>query len=174
MLLIKIVGCILVIVSTSGMGLFFSNQFKTRIENLRELRKIIILLRGDIRYAKTPLPEAINTIGRRHEGEFKVFLEKVSERLQELSGHTFAQVWEERIELDLEKTSLTKKDKLNMIQFGENLGYLDKDMQINTLDLYITQLETEITELAENLKEKTYLYNTLGVMAGVFISIVLF
>ena len=61
-----------------------------------------------------------------------------------------------------------------MIQFGENLGYLDKDMQINTLDLYITQLETEITELAENLKEKTYLYNTLGVMAGVFISIVLF
>ena len=51
MLLIKIVGCILVIVSTSGMGLFFSNQFKTRIENLRELRKIIIL-RGDIRYAR--------------------------------------------------------------------------------------------------------------------------
>ena len=47
-------------------------------------------------------------------------------------------------------------------------------MQMNTLDLYITQLEAEIIELTGNLKEKTYLYNTLGLMAGIFISIVLF
>ncbi len=174
MLLIKLIGCVLVIISTTGMGLFFSGELKSRLEDLKELKKIIILLRGDIRYARTPLPEAIGSIGRRHEGSYKTFLENVSLSLHELSGQTFAQVWKRAVEEDLQETSLVKKDKLDLIQFGENIGYLDKDMQMNTLDLYITQLEAEIIELTGNLKEKTYLYNTLGLMAGIFISIVLF
>ncbi len=174
MLLIKIIGCILVIVSTTGMGFFFSGELRNRVDDLKELKKIIVLLRGDIRYARTPLPEAISAIEKRHEGRFKVFLEDISLRLQELSGQTFAQIWKEAVEKDLEDTSLGKKDKLDLTHFGENLGYLDKEMQMNTLDLYITQLEAEISELTGSLKEKTYLYNTLGLMAGVFISIVLF
>lgn len=70
-------------------------------------------------------------------------------------------------------TSLTKKDKYQMIKFGEHLGYLDKEMQLNTLDLYLVQLDEELRGLTSNVKEKTYLYNSLGIMAGIFISIVL-
>lgn len=171
--LMKIVGCILVILSSTGIGFFFSNEIKCRIEDMKELRKLIVLLRGDIRYANTPLPEAINAIARREVGRFQKFLSGVSEKLNELSGSTFSEIWKSAVEKDLTDTSLTKKDKLHLIQFGDNLGYLDKEMQMNTLDLFITQMEDEIKELSKTVKEKSYLFNSLGIMAGIFITIIM-
>lgn len=173
MLITKIIGCILVIASSTGMGLYISSEVRGRVEDLRELKKLIVLLRGDIRFAKTPLPEAVNSIARRHEGVYKGFFTKVYEGLDNLSGVSFTQIWMEAVEKELINTSLGKKDKMYLLQFGENLGYLDKEMQMNTMDLYITQLEDEIGELSKAVKEKTYLYSSLGLMAGVFISIVM-
>ena len=44
---------------------------------------------------------------------------------------------------------------------------------MNTLDLFLAQMEEEIYELSKTVKEKTYLYNSLGIMAGIFISIIM-
>ena len=60
-----------------------------------------------------------------------------------------------------------------MTRLGENLGYLDKEMQLNTIDLYITQIQGELDDAVDSVKEKVRLYNMLGVMAGIFITIVL-
>lgn len=169
----KVVGCILIILSSTLMGFYCSNELKSRINDIKELRKLVVLLRGDIRYGNTPLPEAICAIARRHEGSFKGFFTKLTERLGEHSGNTFSQVWKEAVEEELNQTALNKKDKSGLVQFGENLGYLDKEMQMNTLELFLTQIEEEINELSKTAKEKSYLYNTLGIMAGIFISIVL-
>ena len=173
MLIIKIIGSIMVIASSTGMGFFFSNEIRCRIEDLREFKKLISLLRGDIRYANTPLPEAISSITRRHSGRYDAFFNHVSLKLQALSGLTFSDIWKAAIEKELVNTSLAKKDKLHLAQFGENLGYLDKEMQMNTLDLYISQLEEEITDLSKTVKEKAYLYNSIGIMAGIFITIIM-
>jgi stage III sporulation protein AB len=173
MLAAKVIGCVLVIVSSTGVGFFFGNELKYRILDMKELRKLMVLLRGDIRYANTPLPEAISSIARRNPGIFEPFFRFTSERLQELSGVTFLNIWKEAVQKQLSCTSLTKKDKLHLIEFGENLGYLDKEMQMNTLDLYITQLADEITELSNTVNEKAYLYNSLGIMSGIFISIIM-
>jgi stage III sporulation protein AB len=155
------------------MGFYFSNELKCRLDDIKELRKLIVLLRGDIRYGSTPLPEAISAIARRHEGSFKDFFTKLSERLSEHSGITFSQVWKEAVDSQLIKTSLNKRDKSQLIQFGDNLGYLDKEMQMNTLELFLAQMEDEIKEITITAKEKAYLYNTLGIMAGIFISIIM-
>ncbi|CUH93281.1 stage III sporulation protein AB [Herbinix luporum] len=173
MLFTKIMGCILIIFSSSLMGFYFSSQLKCRINDMKEFKKLIVLLRGDIRYGNTPLPEAISSIARRHEGNFKDFLTKVSDRLSERLGNTFSEIWTEAVEGELHDTSLSKRDKYQLIQFGENLGYLDKEMQMNTLDLFLAQMEEEIYELSKTVKEKTYLYNSLGIMAGIFISIIM-
>ncbi|MDF2543640.1 MAG: hypothetical protein K0S47_3358 [Herbinix sp.] len=173
MLALKIVGCVLVIISSAGMGFFFSNEIKSRLEDLREFKKLIVLLRGDIRYANTPLPEAISSMSRRHHGNFAGFFHRISTKLYDLSGVTFYEIWKEAVEKELNNTSLSKRDKSNLIQFGENLGYLDKDMQMNTMDLFITQTENEIEDLSKTVKEKTYLYNSLGIMAGIFVTIIM-
>jgi stage III sporulation protein AB len=173
LVVIKVIGCILIITSSAGMGWYFSSELKNRISDLRELKKIIFLLRGDIRYANTPLPEAVQALSIRHDGKYKKFLNNISEKLNELGGISFCDIWKEAVLKDLENTSLGKKDLANLAQFGENLGYLDKDMQINTIDLYLSQIEDEIKDLSKNVKEKSYLYNSLGVLGGIFITIIM-
>ena len=173
MLTLKIIGCILVIGSCSGIGYYFSCELKARMEELVQLKKILMLLRGDIRYANTPLAEALNSISVRHNGDFQIFLRWVSEQLEQMQGKTLADIWKAGVEHKLKGVSLTKKDKESLIGFGTNLGYLDKDMQLSTIDLYVATIETEIEEGMRTLKEKTYLYNSLGVMGGIFITIVL-
>lgn len=164
----------MVVLSSAGIGLYFSKEIKSRIDDLKELKKLIGLLRGDIRYQRTPLPEAISVVAKRNSGCYTVFFEKVSERLTQFTGSTFSEIWKEAVAKNLTDTSLSKKDKLHLIRFGENLGYLDKDMQMNNLDQYLNQLEDEITELSKTVKEKTYLYSSLGIMGGIFITIILF
>jgi stage III sporulation protein AB len=173
MLAAKIIGSILVIASSTGIGFFFGNELKYRIHDLKELRKMMVLLQGDIRYANTPLPEAISSIARRNTGILGNFFTMTSKRLYELSGKTFSQIWKESVQKEVICTSLSKKDKLQMMEFGESLGYLDKEMQMNTLELYIAQLTEEITELSKNVNEKTYLYNSLGIMSGIFVTIIM-
>ena len=171
--ILKIIGCILVIASSTGIGFYYSTEMKNRIEDLKELRKLIGLLKGDIRYANTPLPEAISVLARRYKGSFHSFFQHASTKLQELSGQTFSQIWKTAVEQELINTSLSKKDKAQLISFGDNLGYLDKDMQMNTFELYLSGLEDELAELSKTVKERAYLYNSLGIMAGVFISIIM-
>ena len=173
MIIIKVIGCILILTSSAGMGIYFSSELKNRIMDLRELKKIIFLLRGDIRYANTPLPEAVQALSYRHGGKYKTFLAVIADRLNELGGVSFCIIWKEAVVKELNNTSLSKKDLASLGQFGENLGYLDKDMQINTIDLYISQIEDEIKELSHNVKQKSYLYNSLGVLGGIFITIIM-
>ena len=173
MFTIKIIGILMTISSSTAIGVYFSTLLKERISELKELKKNILLLQGDIRFGNTPLPEAIEAIANRHQGDFKKFFGQIADELSELGGITFYEVWKNAVDQCLTHTSLSKKDKLNLSKLGENLGHLDKQMQINHIDLYLNQLEEEIGEASDNLKEKSRLYNILGVMCGIFIIIVI-
>jgi stage III sporulation protein AB len=170
---IKILGCVLILSSSTGMGLYFSSELKGRIQDLKELRRILTLLRGDIRYANSPLPEAVQALSVRHDGRYKKFLTMAAERLSEYGGVSFCEIWKESVAKGLENTSLSKKDLQSLSGFGDNLGYLDKEMQLNTIDLYLSQIEEEIKELSKGVKEKTYMYNTLGILGGIFLTIIM-
>ena len=173
MLVLRIIGCVLVVCSCSGIGIYFSTTLKDRLCQLREIQKILLLLRGDIRYANTPLSEALYTISVRHEGELKAFLRWVSEELEKMEGQTISQIWKKGIDTKLKGSALSKKDLEAFLGFGKNLGYLDKDMQLSTIDLYVETIAAEVEEASRTIKEKSYLYNSLGVMVGIFLTIIL-
>lgn len=173
MIIMKIIGAVLIITSSSAMGFYISSNLRDRIEDMKELKKNVLILRGDIRYGNTPLPEAIGAIASRHEGNLAQFFTYIYEEVMKLDGKRFFEIWKMAVEQKLKDTSLNKNDKEHLIKLGENLGYLDKDMQINIIDLYIEQLEAEILEASKVLKEKAHLYNTLGVMAGIFVTIIM-
>ncbi|SFR67611.1 stage III sporulation protein AB [Anaeromicropila populeti] len=172
-MILKVIGAILTISSCTALGLYFSMEIRTRLKELCELRKYITILRGDIRYGGTPLPEAFKGLAERSPGSFQGFFRYVSQELLLLNGQTFQEIWEIGVKKHLNDTCLNKQDKDNIISLGENLGHLDREMQINTIDLFLSQLEGEINELSIVVKERTKLYNTLGIMSGIFITIIM-
>lgn len=171
--MIKFIGAILVIASSTGIGLYFSMMTRGRVKDLKMLKKDIYLLRGDIRYGNTPLPESIAMLSRRSNDRFKLFFGTIAMEIEKLDGLTFVEIWDKGIQTALGDTFLNETDKENLKRLGDTLGFMDQDMQIKSIDLFIEQLEEELAEAIRTEKEKTRLYNLLGVLCGIFITVVL-
>ena len=73
----------------------------------------------------------------------------------------------------LKGRAITKEDKEEFARFGESLGYLDVEMQKNAMKLYLKELEQKIEYLQKEIPQKRKLYQSLGVMGGIFLLILL-
>lgn len=166
--MLKFAGTAMILIATTGFGISFASDLRGRIAELRCLKKIMLMLRGEIKYAKTPLPEAFRSIGKRLSPPFSCFLAAASKELGVLQGKTFQEVWEDAVFMHLSRTRLTKGDLAQLIKLGENFGYLDSEMQLGTIDLYLEQLELEIERAEQTVENKARMCHCLGVLAGLF------
>lgn len=172
-LIMKLAGCILIIAGSSGLGVWMAQWYNRRLETLENLRQMIILLKGQILYANAPLEEAFDTIGRRTEGVLAGLFLKISERIRTQNGEPFNSLWKEEVGLLAQEAPLSRKDRQVLSSLGEHLGFLDRDMQERNLLLYLEQLDLDIGKLREQKQERGRLYISLGVMGGLFLSILL-
>lgn len=164
----------MVVISCSGLGFFMASQWNEHLKTVEKLRKMIYLLKGEIVYANSPLTEAFEHTGRKAGGELGGMFKQVSERLSEQRGESFYAVWQEEIDKIPKDVCLSKEDKQNLKSLGENLGYLDMDMQERNILLYLEQLDLTIGYLRKHKQEKSRLYTSLGIMGGLFLTIVMY
>lgn len=169
----KILGSLLVIFSTSYYGYLLGYKQKKRLFELRCLQKNLYQLRAEIEYGRTPLPEAMGALGRRQDTVFSAFFLSMEERLACFDGNSFYRIWKEEIEKNLQQTELTKQDKSKLILLGETLGYLDQSLQLRNIDLYLRTLEEEMEEENRAQKEKVRLFQLLGILGGIFLSVIM-
>lgn len=171
--MLKITGAVMIFAACCGMGFGKSMEYKKRIRDLLTLKKILLMLRGEIKYARTPLSEAFSIIGKKVEHVLGEFLIQVSQQMDEQQGETFSQIWEENLKEILVKSALLKEDKRQLIRFGSQLGYLDREMQLATIDFQVEQLEGQIKRLEEDQGKRSRVCNCLGVFAGVMLNLIL-
>ena len=73
----RFLGVILVVTSSAGIGFSYSFHLGRRLEQLRQLQRMALLLRGEISYGNTALTEALSSIGRKLEEPYCFFLNQV-------------------------------------------------------------------------------------------------
>lgn len=162
-------GVVLVIASSTGIGFSYSFRLGRRLEQLRQLQRMTMFLKGEISYGNAALPEALSSIGRKLEDPVGPFLKQAASRLREYPDKSFRQVFQEEVQKNLKQSALSAKDKEALMQMGAFLGYLDKDMQLGNLELYLRELDREIQAAAECVPGKQRLYRSLGILGGMFL-----
>lgn len=169
----KTAGICLVLFSSTAIGFWCSGRLKERIEELETIRRLLLMLRGEIKYTRSTLTEAFGTIGRRLREPYGSLLLNTADAMEQMQGQTLSQIWEQCVEEALKESALTKEDKEKLIHLGSQLGYLDTEMQLSTIELYLEQTQEEIKNAAENFKRNGRLYRTMGIMAGIFLVILM-
>lgn len=169
----KIVGSILIITASTGIGLLKGMDLQKYLGDLQCLRELFLMLRSEIKYTKAPLGEAFTHIGKRLGGEYGRWLLMLARKLEEKQGKTFWEIWNHSVEDALLHTKLKKNDLEQLKSLGRNMGYLDEEMQLGTIHLYLEQLNLEIQRTRESLESKKRLCNCLGVMGGIFLVVIL-
>jgi len=170
---IKLLGSLMVLIASTGIGLLAGERKKERRKQLKELLLHMKVLYGEIEYGRTALPEVLEIVASRNQGDMTAFFRTVATELSKMQGESFHTIWKRCMESELTATSLQKKDRILLEGLGENLGFLDQKMQLTTITHYMMSLEAAIEEADNEVKEKVRLYNLLGVLGGIFIMLVM-
>lgn len=172
-MVLKLTGSLMVTCSCGALGMWKARQWKEHLKMLEQLRKMVVLLKGEILYAHAPLGEAFGHVGRKSEGILGGLFLAVEERIGQQQGELFYLIWQDEIEKRKSDMLLSEKERQELTAFGEHLGYLDLEMQGHTISLYLEQLEMSIQFYREHEREQSRLYTSLGIMGGLFLSIIM-
>lgn len=171
---IRLAGAALVLSACSGMGFFFAGQWGERLKNMEYLKKLMFLLKGEIVYAHSPLTEGFERTGEKGGGEIGNLFLRVARRLNRQQGEPFYTIWQEEIDALPKSCCLKEEDRQSLKGLGEHLGYLDLEMQERTILLYLEQMDLTIGYLREHKQERRRLYTSLGIMGGIFLTILMY
>lgn len=171
--MIKAIGAVMVILAGSGWGMLQATKIEECYRQMRYLRKLIFRIRSEIRYSRRVLPEAFLSVGSEAQEPYKMWLLSLYERLENRQGTSLSGIWEEETRTHLPVIGIPQDMLESLIRLGGELGTIDIEMQVRTLDLYLEQMEQKMEDMRTEQKEKIRLYQCIGVTGGVFLAIIL-
>ncbi len=170
---IKICAVLGILTFCTCYGFRKGGEIKKRYEELLYLKKIAMLMRGEIKYNRAILSDVFSGLGQRLKQPYKqAFLDMAGELKEHFQGG-FRAIWERNFIETAKKSGLKQEDLEPIKELGENLGYLDLEMQLKVMDLYLEKQELKLSELRVKMSEDIKLCRVLGIMAGLFISILI-
>lgn len=166
--MLKVVGSTLIIFACTAIGFDRSHKLQLHLNQLEMLKQIFVLIKKEMQYTMAPLPEIFLKISRGVDEFWKRWLEQLSMELQNCEKLTFEQVWDATIEKHFQESQFTLREKEELLQVGKNLSYMEN------IDLYLELLDISIERAREDAKTKKKLYQSIGIVGGIFLVIVLF
>ena len=171
---IRMAGILLTLAASSALGVYLSNIYTFRRQDLLELKKALLILKSEIEYLAAPLTEAAANIAAKTTGPVSQLFANFAETLSHnTENETAYHLWLAAIEASKKDTFLNKEDIDTIAGFGKTLGYLDKQLQTEAIRLTISYIDAQITELQENSQKTSRMYKSLGVISG-FLLLVIF
>lgn len=166
-MLCKILGGVLVISGSTGISFFYCGQARERYSIFQELKKVLILLKGEIRYSRAVLPEAMWYLSQNTISPLSQLFASTAEELEKRQGKSLSVIWEENCRKYLKRCGMQKSDRELIGEIGAHLSLSDGELIIQTLDLTIERIQQILADDGKKLEEKIRIYRTVGISLGI-------
>ena len=170
--MLKLLGSLLILTASILYGWKVNEEQKEHVEQLIAMKEMLLMLQGEISYARTPLREAFLQMASQGKEPFSDFLKRAAEGLEKHEG-SIGEFWGGLVEEEAEKFYFTREEQGLLKRAGENFGYLDVKMQLKNLELYMEQAEVFLKRAQKELKDRQKVARTLSLMCGLFLVILL-
>lgn len=171
--MLKILGAMLIIMSTSAMGYLYSFGYRERVRQLRELQFSLNSLSSEILYASNPLWIAFSNVSKVCTSPFKELFLKISENLKNRSTETLVEAFNLAYNEYKEEFYLEKEDIELLNTFIQGLSSNDTEGHKKNFNIAIKKLESIEKDAEDKRQKNEKLYNYLGVLSGLLIVILL-
>lgn len=165
-------GICFIAAAVMALGFWYSLNTKRRIRNLHQMQTALHMLKGEISFTGRILEEAFADISRRLPEPFSSFFHQVSVRLQEAEGAGLVEIWKESEEA-FAGSGLQAEDLELFGKLGNELGFLDIDMQLRTLELLEAQVRTTVESLEKKCEASCKMYQSLGILGALTVIVVM-
>lgn len=171
--MIKILGCILILFASTGIGFIYSESFKKRTTQLNELQRCIYQLQNEIIYTHTPLPEAILNIAEKSVYPIKLVFDEISSLLFTNAVDTVYEAFHKVFNNKQSVLNLKSEDINVILDLAKNLGESDLEGQKKIFALTLENLKKQIKDSELSMKNNVKMYRYLGFSLGAMLVIVL-
>lgn len=172
-MIVRIAGALLIISTTSLLGVRAANQLKEGYRQMQYMQKILWQMKSRISYTRADLGDIFRQVSGELRDPYKSWLREIAQEMEKNNGKLISQIWGEQTEMCLGSSGLPKQEIQKIKQVGDCMGSADIELHVKNLELYISELEQSMNEMRPVIQGKVRVYHWLGVTGGVFISVIL-
>lgn len=163
----KIIGLLAIISASSLFGISCSDKLKRRVSELNLINYMLDEISVLIRYKAMTVYEIINALKQNKMYEKLSFINNLECNI----STPFNSAWDKSI--DNMQSELETADKKLLKSFGNSLGTTDILGQLSSIEVFKADFKRLEKEASESYGKKSRLYRSLGLLGGIFISIML-
>ena len=123
--MLRTVGLCVIVISGVGCGFAMSNELGRRKKMMEMILRMIILLRGEIRYGNKSLYDAFTGASGKLEGKYREFFILTAQKMKEKTGIPLGQSSENRLESVWIWIVFRRKRETDFIHWEISLVILD-------------------------------------------------
>jgi len=169
--MLKIMACMLVIITSTLIGFIYAQKFKNRTSHLSEFHRAIYQLQNEITYTHTPLPEAFYNISCKSVEPIGGIFKDISEKLYKGEAETVFYAFKEVLHSYKARLCLLEEDYNVLFSFARNLGESDLDGEKKMCLLAIENIRTQLDSASKIMNDNIKMYRALGFTIGLTIVI---
>ncbi|MDP4144793.1 MAG: stage III sporulation protein SpoIIIAB [Bacillota bacterium] len=171
--MLKIIGCILILIGTTTVGFKYAERFNKRVKELYELERAVLQLQNEIVYTHTPLPEILYNVANKTIAPINEIFKNISEilYLNQVNDVNEAFV---KIFLEYKSALNLKKEDIDVVlDMSKMLGESDVDSHKRIFSLTMQNLSRQIKTAEDSMKKSVKMYRYLGFSLGAAVVIML-
>ncbi|MGI6778083.1 MAG: stage III sporulation protein SpoIIIAB [Acetivibrionales bacterium] len=172
-MILKVSGCITILLCSSLIGYVLSRDLSRRPAELRDLQTMLYILENEISYLSNLLVDAFEKVIRSCNSNVSAFFKATIENLKSDRSLTASQAWEFAVRDNIKMTALNKEDEEILASFGKILGSSDIEGQVKNIRLTLKQLENQEKKAEEIRKKNEGMYKKLGILAGLALVVII-
>ena len=153
---------------STAIGVIISKMYENRVNELKEFKNILNIIKTKIKFTYEPLAEIFKQISKENCTQVEKIFGKMATQLQYCSVN---EVWTNCIqEADI---SINQEDKNILKKMGKLLGQTDVEGQLSEIEVTENFLDMQIVKAEEDKKKNQKMYKTLGLVIGLVFVIIL-
>ena len=166
-----ILGVIMIVAASSGVGFYFSGELKERVNKLREAVLFLRAVERELQYSLDSTDKIIEKIDA--EGRF-CGLKAVSECAERCrKGEIFPRAWEKSVESSKREMRMREAEARVFSQLSAAFGKYDAQSQVKAIEEIALRMEEFVGDAEKKYEEQGALYRTLGTLLGAGMAILL-
>lgn len=163
---LTVAGAACVLGGSTGWGLLVARQLRRRPVELAALEGVLELLRTEIEYAKTPLPEALRRAAQGCSGPAARLLGGAGVRLERGGGEGCAAAWGAALAEAEQRSAWTPSDVRALEDLGRALGASDAPDQVRHIALCVGRLRAGAVAAQAQAERQARMWTYLGCLGG--------
>ena len=167
----KFIGIILVLISCGAFIMRKADAIKQRTKNLKELKKAVTYLKDELEFSTPEISVLCKKMADATNGEISFLFERSAQFLEQDEKSDFNSAMLSAIK---DKDLFSDVGKSILLEFSQNLGKKNLEIEIKNLEKSEKDLERLVLEEEEKTKNDTKLMYTLGLsLAAVFVIMII-